>query len=190
MILVLVLYRPGSVTTVPKKFFEEFADLLERTATYASSLIITRDVNIHWDVPSGRHPTEWVTCKFNYILDTYNLVQPVTGTAHKKGHTLNIIDCAFIQSLSIRRCFPISLVSLTCWCRRTTPPFGMSVDVGARTLTAFMMIWFSQHWLVIPLIMTVLLSCSIATTQRARSSIFMLQSRHTSELHNGSVVRW
>ena len=50
-ILVIVVYRPGSAA-VSELFFDDFSDLLGRTSTYASSLIITGDLNIHLDVTS------------------------------------------------------------------------------------------------------------------------------------------
>ena len=53
-ILAIVVYRPGSAA-VSELFFDEFADLLERTSTYASSLIIACDLNVYLDVTSVRN---------------------------------------------------------------------------------------------------------------------------------------
>ena len=50
-ILAIVIYRPGSAYP-SELFFEELADLFERSATYSASLVIAGDINIHTDVTS------------------------------------------------------------------------------------------------------------------------------------------
>ena len=45
-LLVIVIYRPGS-ENVTNLFFDDFADLLERVAAYASPLLIVGDLNVH-----------------------------------------------------------------------------------------------------------------------------------------------
>ena len=84
-LLAIVLYRPGS-QSVSVQFFDEFANLLERTVTYASSLIIAGDVNIHLD--DAANPA---TSKFMDILDSYGLAQHVTGATHHAGHCLDFL---------------------------------------------------------------------------------------------------
>ena len=85
MILVIVVYRPGSAAVL-ELFFDEFSDLLERTSTYASSLIIAGDLNIHLDVTSDS-----ATVKFFDILDHHSLVQHVIGATHHAGHCLDVL---------------------------------------------------------------------------------------------------
>ena len=48
--LFIVIYRPGS-KAVSSAFFDEFAHLLENSDTYAVSLVIVGDINVHIDVP-------------------------------------------------------------------------------------------------------------------------------------------
>jgi hypothetical protein len=85
-LLVIVIYRPGSVT-VSEFFFDDFSDLLERSATYASSLVIAGDINIHLDIA-----TDHSTVKFNDILDSHGLIQHVTGpTQVAAGHCLDVL---------------------------------------------------------------------------------------------------
>ena len=84
-ILVIVIYRPGSAA-VSDKFYDEFSDLLERASTYASSLIIIGDLNIHLDIASDS-----ATIKFLDVLDQHSLVQHVTGATHRAGHCLDVL---------------------------------------------------------------------------------------------------
>jgi len=84
-ILVVVVYRPGSAA-VSTLFFDEFSDLSNRSATYASSLIIAGDLNIHLDVT-----TNPATMRFNHALDLHSLVQHVTVATHHAGHCLDVL---------------------------------------------------------------------------------------------------
>jgi exonuclease III len=45
-LLVIVIYSPGS-ENITNSFFDNFADLLERVAEYASPLLIVGDLNVH-----------------------------------------------------------------------------------------------------------------------------------------------
>jgi hypothetical protein len=83
-LLFVVLYRPGSVIA-SAQFFDEFADLLERSSAYASSLMVAGDVNIHLD-----DTTDPMTIKFSDILESQNLVQHVSGATHNAGHCLDV----------------------------------------------------------------------------------------------------
>ena len=81
--LVIVVYRPGSFPA-NDTFFDDFADILERVATYAS-LLIVMDVNIHLD-----DATDDRTSKFCRLLGVHNLQQHVTVPTHNRSHTLDI----------------------------------------------------------------------------------------------------
>ena len=83
-ILVVIVYRSGSAA-VSELFFDKFSDLLERISTYASSLIIVGNLNIHLDVTSDS-----ATVKFLDILNQHNLVQHVIGAIHRAGHCLYV----------------------------------------------------------------------------------------------------
>ena len=84
-ILVIVVYLPGSAA-ISDLFFDEFSDLLERTSTYASLLLIIGDSNIHLNVTSDS-----ATVKFHDILVQHSLVQHVTGSTHRSGHCLDVL---------------------------------------------------------------------------------------------------
>ena len=82
-ILVIVVYRSGSAT-VTNEFFDDFDSILDRAATFASSLVIISDINIHSDAATNPN-----TIKFNQTLDSHGLVQHVVGLTHNRGHTLD-----------------------------------------------------------------------------------------------------
>jgi len=84
-ILVIVAYQHGSAA-ISDVFFDELSDLLERTSTFASSLIIAGDLNIHLDVTSDS-----VTVKFLDILDQHSVVQHVIGATHHAGHCHSVL---------------------------------------------------------------------------------------------------
>ena len=83
-ILIIVLYRPGS-EAISDLFFSEFSDLLEHSATYAASLVIAGDVNIHLD-----DSTDNASIKFQDVLSAHGLVQHVSGATHRSGHCLDV----------------------------------------------------------------------------------------------------
>ena len=82
--LVIVIYRPGS-THVTDAFFDEFTNLLERTGSYRS-IVILGDINIHLDIISDSN-----TVKFNNLLSTFGLCQHVTTATHKGNHILDVL---------------------------------------------------------------------------------------------------
>jgi hypothetical protein len=84
-ILVVVVYRPGSAA-LSDLFFNEISDLLERSSTQASSLIIAIDLNVHLHVTSDP-----ATDKFLEVLEHYSLIQHVTGSTHRAGHCLDVL---------------------------------------------------------------------------------------------------
>ena len=83
--LVIVVYRPGSAT-VANAFFDDFNSILDRATTFASSLGIIGDVNIHLDAATDPN-----TIRFNQALYSHGLVQHVVGPTHHRGHTLDIL---------------------------------------------------------------------------------------------------
>ena len=70
-VLAITMYRPSS-DEVSSGFFEEFSDVLERTATFSCPMIILGDVNLHLDDVNNPH-----TVHFNEILEQFCLVQHV-----------------------------------------------------------------------------------------------------------------
>ena len=84
-LIFIIIYRPGSLA-VNSMFFDDFADIIERVAVFAAPLVIVGDVNLHiGDVSSPS------TTSFNDILAGADLVQNVTGSTHRAGHTLDIL---------------------------------------------------------------------------------------------------
>ena len=91
-------------------FFDEFSDHLERTSTYASSLIIVGDLNIHLDVTSDS-----AAVMFLNIIDQHSLVQHVIGATHRAGHCLDV----FITKKTIAMVHILSYKSIVIiFCRR------------------------------------------------------------------------
>ena len=67
-------------------FMEQFSDFLDTLATLKGKLIIAGDFNIHWDNEDNNEKKELAL-----LLDTYGLLQHVSGQTHIKGHTLDLI---------------------------------------------------------------------------------------------------
>ena len=84
-LLVVVLYRPGSAK-IKKDFFDEFDNVLERVATFASSIVILGDINIQLDMTESAN-----TNTFLRLLANHDLVQHVSGPTHTGGHTLDVL---------------------------------------------------------------------------------------------------
>ena len=82
--VIVVLYRPGSVT-VTQSFFDDFGDLLEWLATFSAPLTIVGDFNIHVDDVMDVNAR-----KLADILDSHSLVQHVRSPTHSHGHTLDL----------------------------------------------------------------------------------------------------
>ncbi|KAF7644646.1 hypothetical protein LDENG_00218380, partial [Lucifuga dentata] len=82
-ILLVTIYRP------PKNcahFIDDFSELLSIICTGFSSFILTGDFNIHIDNPNDNTAKE-----FCALLDTFELLQHVTGPTHTRGHTLDLV---------------------------------------------------------------------------------------------------
>jgi len=102
--LVIVVYRPPPAPSC--LFFDELADLLERTATY-SSLMLVGDLNLHLDVHDDVD-----TVKFELLVSSFNLVQHVTGATQVAGHLLDVV---------LTRGEPLHVLSVD-----VSPPGGLS----------------------------------------------------------------
>ena len=95
----VVIYRPGS-EQVTDRFFDEITTLLEIVATFQSQVVISGDFNIHVDDPNDRQGHHLLE-----ILDSFDMVQDITGSTHKGDHTLDLVIT-----------------------RRNSPPAGYRVD--------------------------------------------------------------
>jgi len=84
-LLLVVIYRPGSVA-VTTTFFSEFADFLAVLTKFSFELLIHGAINIHLDEPNNVN-----TKKFNRLLSSYAFKQWVTEPTHTCNHTLDIV---------------------------------------------------------------------------------------------------
>ena len=92
-VLFVVIYRPGS-SQVTELFFDEFADLLERTALGTSPVIIAGDLNVHLDIADDR-----AAVKLSHVLQTYGLTQHISQPTHVCGHTHDVFITRSDQSI-------------------------------------------------------------------------------------------
>ena len=90
----LVIYRPPSLSVAT--FIEEFSALLEDIALGGSSLVISGDFNLRWDVSNDSYVR-----KFKELCSAFGLLQHVNETTHIKGHVLDLILSREVDDLSI-----------------------------------------------------------------------------------------
>ena len=84
-----IMYRPpGNQNFL--KFLEDFSDFLDQRIYRMSPLVITGDLNIHFD--STESPN---TQKFNDLINTHGISQLVSSPTHEKGH----ISARYLGSL-------------------------------------------------------------------------------------------
>jgi hypothetical protein len=85
----IIVYRvPPSVKNKIQKctFINELGDLLELTATLPGKLVLLGDFNVHIDC-SGDQESQQLTS----LINSFNLVQHVSGATHVSGHTLDLV---------------------------------------------------------------------------------------------------
>ena len=85
-------------------FLQEFSSLLEVLATFNSQLVITGDLNIHFE-----DPTNNATVQVNRILSSLALVQHVDVPTHNRGGFLDVIITRLDCSISDLRVDPPAL---------------------------------------------------------------------------------
>jgi len=76
-----IIYRPppsGQNRFKATMFLEEWSNYLDRPTTIPQEVIITGDLNFHFD-----DPTVINIRRFTWQLDPYSLVQRVTGATHR-----------------------------------------------------------------------------------------------------------
>ena len=81
----VAVYRLSS-QYVTELFFEEFTGLLEVVSAYHTSVIISRDLNIHVDDADDAS-----ALRFLDIIDAFGFTQYITGPTHVRSHTLDHI---------------------------------------------------------------------------------------------------
>lgn len=83
----ITVYRPGS-DTVKAEFFSEFADVLERCASFGSCIVVG-DINVHLDCSADS-----ATKHFMSVLHSFDMVDHVRQPTHTLHHQLDVfITC-------------------------------------------------------------------------------------------------
>ena len=86
---IFVIYRPPSSSKNNVKFsdfIEEFNNMLEKSILSSGKLLIVGDFNIHCDVTLNAD-----TLKFRDLSKEYVLIQHISESTHKCGHTLDLV---------------------------------------------------------------------------------------------------
>ena len=104
-IILLSIYRPGSERVV-NEFFEELATVLEALVVHQCPVVIGGDINIHVDDTTNSH-----TKRLSDLLDTFGILQHVTGATHTQGHTLDIVITDADQNFEMVIVDPPGLIS-------------------------------------------------------------------------------
>ena len=86
-------------------FCDDFYDLLKRTNSLTSELLITGDFNIHVDTNTS------TAIKFKETLDIFNLKQHVATQTYMDGHTLHLIISRDNDQLDITKPIADTLIS-------------------------------------------------------------------------------
>ena len=139
VVLIAVIYRPPKYND---NFISEFADFLSRFTLHYEKILIVGDFNIHIcceDKPLVK--------EFLNVIESFNLIQSVSGPTHQHGHTLDLV-LSYGLSVSIKEIcvlpvldhslilfdifIPRSLVS-----GRTSSIPGSSRYIGPRALNDF-----------------------------------------------------
>jgi len=79
----ILVYRPRPASTVADRFFDEWADVLERTSDYAGCLIVG-DVNLHVDDVTNTSTERFLTLLTSFGLRDY------VGRPTRGDHQLDV----------------------------------------------------------------------------------------------------
>lgn len=88
LVLLLIIYRPSSYAS---SFVDEITELLSIISVEHDCLSIAGDINIHLD-----HPNDNNTKELNTLLDTFDLLQHVSGPTQR--HTLDLFTTKGVKS--------------------------------------------------------------------------------------------
>ena len=83
---VVVLYRHPGSQSVPQKFFDELAAILDRVATHQEAIYIVGDFNIRLDRTDDTYADQ-----LRLLVDCYGLVLHDTEPTHQLGGTLDAV---------------------------------------------------------------------------------------------------
>ena len=85
----IIIYRvPPSKKNKIKKgaFITEFGDLIEQSSSLTGKLVILGDFNIHMELSDDGECRQ-----LSALLDSFGLVQHVSGSTYVHGHTLDLV---------------------------------------------------------------------------------------------------
>ena len=85
----LIIYRPPSSSKSglsSSVFLDEFTHHLDHLCTTSGQLLVFGDFNLHYDQAAYQDVKA-----FKDVLDTFSLIQHVTGPTHRKGHILDLV---------------------------------------------------------------------------------------------------
>ncbi|KAI2646105.1 RNA-directed DNA polymerase from mobile element jockey [Labeo rohita] len=135
-VLCAVVYRPPKYN---KNFIQDFADFVAGIALNYDRFLIVGDFNIHVCCESKPLAKDFLS-----LIDSFNLMQSVTGPTHEKGHTLDLV-------LSYGLCITVSEICDTCISDHlpvlftaVVPNSGISTCDSARSVRAINPLTASQ----------------------------------------------
>jgi len=102
--LLLVIYRPGTITPTAE-FVDEFADVLDRSSSYAKCIIVG-DINVHLDDLTAPQAASFLS-----ILDDFGLAERIQRPTHRHGHQLDVFITRSDQPVSDVQVDPPLLIS-------------------------------------------------------------------------------
>ncbi|KAK7504048.1 hypothetical protein BaRGS_00004780 [Batillaria attramentaria] len=102
-------------------FLSEFSDFLELCNLLSGQLLITGDLNVHFDCPSDP-----VTARVVQLLQMFDLSQAVDVPTHRRGHTLDPViyrerDGLF-RSCSVHHALSSDHAAVMCYLDAAKPP--------------------------------------------------------------------
>ena len=111
--IVLLIYRPGSVSQVPPEFYTELMSYLEAVVMYKCRTVICGDLNVHVEDGNDRDAGKLLD-----LLHSFDYEQRILGPTHTHGGTLDHIYTRSndnILGLNVDPCGVISDHSFIDW---------------------------------------------------------------------------
>ena len=95
-VLCAVIYRPPKYN---KDFLNDFSDLLAEIMPQYDRVLLVGDFNIHVCCPDKPLVKDFLS-----LIDSFNLVQCVSGPTHELGHTLDLVLCHGLSVSNLEIC--------------------------------------------------------------------------------------
>ena len=140
----VVVYRMLSSTSnklQKSQFIDDLADYLELAANLPGRLLLVGNFNVHWDWKDDHECKQLMT-----VLDSYNVIQHVSGPTHKATHTVDLVisraEENLVTSCDIGECVSDhNALNVTLNCCKEHPPRTI---VSYRNLKSMNLVAFSQ----------------------------------------------